>query len=130
MEEYAHLLRAIADGKKLQRLEEGVWVGMSPIAALSYVASDTVHAKRPERFRIAPAVIDINGRDVPEPLRIPPQKGADYWVAEIDVISVYVRRWYNDVDDRLRMRRGLCHATKEDAQAHVDALLSFTEVEV
>jgi hypothetical protein len=76
---------------------------------------------------IAPATININGYEVPEPLRTAPEPGSRYYVAStgVDIPSRY--EWLDDDVDYLYLARGIVHLTKEDASLHAKALLSFTE---
>jgi hypothetical protein len=79
-------------------------------------------ASAPKRF------ITINGFEVPEPAREPLETGEKYWVVELGSIrlcSDYV--WDDGEFDRLALQRGLIHKTKEAAEKHAKALLSFTE---
>lgn len=81
-------------------------------------------------YRRKPRTIRIGDHDVPEPMRVAPEYGATYWVAEPSV-DEFVRpyRCYGDDTDRRHLSRGLCHATREAALRHARALLSFTTAE-
>lgn len=81
-------------------------------------------------YRRKPRTIMINGHEVPEPLRLMPKDGDDYFIAEtdydLDPDTPY--EWESDEVDIYRFNAGLIHATKEAAIAHAKALLSFTEI--
>ena len=74
----------------------------------------------------APVFININGFQVPEPMRATPVKGSEYWYVELTT-SVISSRWDGYKADDIRLNKGLCHTTKEAAQLHSNAILSFTE---
>lgn len=77
-------------------------------------------------YRLKPNFIDINGHQVPEPVREPLQAGQEYWVADV---TKWDDEWYwnDDNRDNLWLERGLIHLTKEAADIHIAALLSFTQ---
>ncbi|EMO7834961.1 hypothetical protein AB2842_000859 [Morganella morganii] len=77
-------------------------------------------------YRLKPNFIDINGHQVPEPVREPLQAGRQYWVADV---TKWDDEWYWNDDNRynLWLKRGLIHLTKEAADIHIAALLSFTQ---
>jgi hypothetical protein len=70
--------------------------------------------------------ININGFEVPEPLREEPIKNSIYWVIGTD--ESYSCNW-RDLDfEKDRLKNGICHLTKEAAEIHRNALLSFTKI--
>ena len=77
-------------------------------------------------YRLKPRYIDINGHQVTEPVREPLQEGQEYWVADV---TKWDDEWYwnDDNRDNLWLERGLIHLTKEAADIHIAALLSFTQ---
>lgn len=95
-------------------LRGGAWYGMTdhPIWAAMF------------EYRRKPRMININGHEVPEPVRESLKCGEKYWLAcTTDVERFY---WNSDDNDRQWLADGLIHLTQEAAQTHVDALLSFT----
>ena len=78
-------------------------------------------------YRRKPKTISINGFEVPEPLREAPKIGQSYFIAEISNESVVSITWGNDEIDNRWFSRGLIHLTKEAAELHAKALLSFTQ---
>lgn len=125
MKEYAEILRAIADGRDVQIETCGTWGDPnSPALVLDCMLKGIA----PARLRVKPATININGHEVPEPLRVAPTEGTAYWrvsVSEIQLAGA-ANTWNDDAYDRRWLARGLCHATKEAAEQHARALLSFT----
>ncbi|MFA5166768.1 MAG: hypothetical protein WC449_05785 [Candidatus Paceibacterota bacterium] len=78
-------------------------------------------------YRRKPKTININGYEVPEPLRVKPECESIYYVAStsskrLETLII----WNNDEQDNEWLNNGLIHLTKEAAKLHVDALLSFT----
>ncbi len=78
------------------------------------------------KYRIKPRFIDINGHQVPEPVREPLKIGQVYWLARIHG-AVDSFEWEGDHACRVWLERGIIHLTKEAAEAHSVALLSFTQ---
>ncbi len=77
-------------------------------------------------YRLKPRYIDINGHQVPEPVREQLEIGQKYWVADIaDTIDEWL--WDDDERDDFLLERGLVHLTEAAAEAHIAALLSFTQ---
>lgn len=77
-------------------------------------------------WRIKPKTIRIGDYDVPEPLREMKQ-GQVYWIATTSGDVCHSIKNYGDSADVIWLARGLCHATREAAELHTKALLSFTE---
>lgn len=71
--------------------------------------------------------ININGFDVPEPIREEPEPGQRIYVADITSYQfILEHRWTGDGYDKRYLSRGLAHLSKENAIKHAKALLSFT----
>jgi hypothetical protein len=79
------------------------------------------------QYRRKPRAININGYEVPEPMREAPEKGAYYYAAATTATDFDPIEWFNDYCDKGWLSIGICHATKEAAIAHAKALLSFTQ---
>lgn len=127
MKEYAEILRAIGDGRDVQIFRT------DPTAAgtWTYIEAGTVlrmlgQGYKP-RLRVKPYnTIEINGHAVPKPLRVAPVEGDRCWVV---ALSTRRHQWGGFDYDKWWLARGLCHATKEAAEQHARALLSFTTTE-
>lgn len=115
----AEILRAIADGKTVQRLKDrGLWVDASLNCLCNYPTGS---------FRIKPETITINGHEVPAPVREPLKPHQTYWVAGPDRECIAERfKWTDDPIENHWFKRGLIHLSEEAAIAHAEALLSFT----
>lgn len=127
--DYADVLRAIADGKRVQYFGavSKAWEYVAPEEAMEWIA-DRLY--RPDELRIAPDTITINGREVPAPVRGEPEHGTPLWVARpaaIDLIGYF--SWGGSTYERGLIKRGLIHLTEEAARQHAEALLSFTRRE-
>jgi len=87
---------------------------------------DMEYRRKPEPVR----TININGYEVPEPLQEAPKDGTPYWTPTLyqgDLTSPVT--WRSDLVDLRVLQRGLIHLTREAAEAHAKALLSFTAKE-
>ncbi len=101
---------------QFQRLIGGEW--QTPIVGFVF---------QPEiKYRLKPRFIDINGHQVTEPVREPLEDDQEYWIADIRY-AVSVFNWENNDADNRWLERGIIHLTKEAAEAHSAALLSFTQ---
>ena len=85
----------------------------------------------PVYWRKKHRTININGHEVPEPLREHLKRGKSYYIPNIVFPAHYITiLWTSDDIDMRWLNDGLIHATKEAAIAHAEALLSFTRMEV
>ncbi len=80
-------------------------------------------------YRRKPRTININGFDVLEPVREPLEYGQEYYIptiaADLRVASLFT--WYDNDHDFRWLEKGIVHLTKEAAELHAKALLSFTQ---
>lgn len=66
----------------------------------------------------------INGHEYPEPERVEPEKGTNYFVPSISNMYCFVGfDWANNGHERRMLRRGLVHLTREAAEAHARAII-------
>lgn len=79
------------------------------------------------RYRRKPKKININGYEVPEPVREPLKKCDRYYVADFNGVFEY--EWAGDKTDFCRLENGLIHKSQDAAFLHTTALLSFTKIE-
>ena len=129
MKKFAHVLEWLGQEKKIQFEERSEkWVDMSPhdiFRLFSYRNART--DLRPEHFRVKPATIKIGDMEVPEPCREPLEIFQEYWLARIteeDVTCSF--DWKNDKYDRLWLKHGLIHTTKEAAELCRVALIKVS----
>jgi hypothetical protein len=79
-------------------------------------------------YRRKPRTININGFEVPEPVREPLGIDVHYYIPYLGGPSLAVDTvWWNDDCDTNRLKSGIVHLTKEAAMIHAKALLSFTQ---
>lgn len=124
---HAWFLRALTDGEPLENFEVKHinYAGFHCVAGyLSNLVTDSCKWE----VRRKPRMININGIEVPEPMREAPEIGTQYWIATVIDTEPGIYAWREDVIDRLWLSLGVCHLTKEAAEMHRKALLSFTEV--
>lgn len=81
------------------------------------------------KYRRVPRTININGHEVPEPLREIGSRVAVWLVALTSQDKVMLADTDYEWVRRIVIERGIAHATKEAAIAHAEALLSFTTTE-
>ena len=76
-------------------------------------------------YRRKPKTIRIGEFDVPEPVREPLEEGQKCWTPDVPFAARELV-WCGGSYDKFLLEAGLIHLTREAAQQHVDALLSFT----
>lgn len=124
----AEILRAIADGEELEQscAIQPWWGAVRTSTVLLWIYHNPTRDCTPY-FRIKPKTININGIEVPEPMREEPKKGTQVWVADLmNAGEVTCTSWYSGVAHKDYLKNGLCHLTEEAAIIHANALLSFT----
>ena len=96
---------------------------------------------RYHQYRRKPRTININGYEVPEPMRGEPESGSVYWITRIGVIiqepltspeHITARgpfTWVGSEFDRMCIDLGIAHTHIDYATRHAKALLSFTKQE-
>ncbi|WP_162817280.1 hypothetical protein [Morganella morganii] len=79
-------------------------------------------------YRLKPRYIDINGHQVPEPVREPLEIGAWFFMPSVDCIEMVSKvKWREDEYCDFYLRSGVVHTTEDAAIRHAVALLSFTQ---
>ena len=81
------------------------------------------------KYHRKPKTININGFEVPEPMRVRPAVGDNYFYPHLLSGGVRTYPWVGDEIDQRAFKSGQCHLTKEAAESHLEALLSFTALE-
>lgn len=127
---YAHILRAIAEGKNIQWLGgDARWYDQAADTTLLEITSSEFS---PARYRVhVENTIPINGHDVPKPLSEMPPKGTEvFWPsfgpnAGDDMTEQGEVGFYPTMLPDL-LAKGLLHLTSEAASQHASALASFT----
>lgn len=80
-------------------------------------------------YRRKPKFININGYEVPEPVRTPLKYDEEYYYINLySDIGTHCAMWRDDSFDKSVLKKGLVHLTEENAKIHYDALLSFTRI--
>jgi len=82
------------------------------------------------KYRRKQRTININGFEVPEPLRVAPEIGSKFYTPYILAISQknfwLLNAWSNCNYSYKLLADGMVHKTREAAELHAKALLSFT----
>jgi len=80
-------------------------------------------------YRFKTKMIKCGDLEFPEPMRVAPEVGDDYWRVCLDY-DIYAKKYtWSDCDwDKVALKRGIYHKTKEAAEAHARALIALTEV--
>lgn len=122
-EHQANMLRALADGKKLEAVHEktapGKWFEIQTLDNfMLFISSPDWY-----EVRIKPDVIVVNGIEVPAPEKVALGHGENYYLACPNREDGWVQsRWRGDDEDRLLLRLQILHRTPEAAGAHGKAM--------
>ena len=81
------------------------------------------------KWSIKDRTININGFEVPEPYRGEMENGQIYWFPSTNDDMPDFYEWEGDDVDKKIKENGLLHLSKEAAQMHLKALISFTKME-
>lgn len=68
--------------------------------------------------------VNVNGVDIPEPMRVAPEIGCEYFVPHLESkYTISVAFWMGSDLDRENLEKGLCYHNPHDAAMHAKALL-------
>lgn len=118
------IVQAIMDGKSVLR---GDGIRRQGYGAMHLFLADQA-LNQPMEWTVEPQTIRIGDRDVPEPLRVVPELGARYSLANIIDGTAATYCWHGNSLDFKWLKNGLIHATEEAAQAHIDEILELSRV--
>ena len=80
------------------------------------------------QYQRKPRTININGFEVPSPIRNPLKDGEVCYIVNLTENRAYCVIWCNTASFyRQWLKSGIIHSTKEAAEIHLKALLSFTQ---
>jgi len=112
----AEWLIAMAQGKPVQRFTAGgLWVGASLNCLCNYPSGT---------FRIKPETININGHEVPSPVREPLNYGTHYFMVSIGDASYTEHTWRDQKHDFRWLKYGQIQLTREGAIAQAKAMIA------
>jgi hypothetical protein len=78
-------------------------------------------------WKVKPRTININGYKVPEPIRIRPRKDELCYIPYLSDSKVQEFNFADSITSSRWFNQGLLHKTREAAELHLEALLSFTK---
>ena len=77
-------------------------------------------------WKVKPRTININGYEVPEPTRVKPRLGDKFYTVYLSAGTVECFTFDGSIPSNRWFNQGLAHKTREAAELHLKALLSFT----
>lgn len=124
---YADILIAIANGEQIEgKNEKDQWCVVDSNIVLYGIYST---GELDLDIRVKPKTININGHEVPEPVKVKPKIGDFYYaVSFTDLDNFFLSTFHDSYTDNLLFNKGIMHLTDEAVQKHAEALLSFTKV--
>ena len=121
----AEILRAIADGKKVQfRRTTQAWVGPWEDFDARAEPCWNLLASGKHQWRIAPKTIKIGDFEVPEPCREAPKAGQEFCAVN-PFSGPQWFTWNGSGEDLHALESGFVHLTKEAAETHYKAFKSL-----
>lgn len=116
----AEILRAIADGKKVQYRKFHP-LGWEPFQnADTYLCWKLLTGGSAVEWRIAPKTIKIGEHEVPEPCREAFKAGQEFWAVN-PFSGPQWFTWNGSKEDLHALESGFVHLTKEAAETHYEA---------
>ena len=95
------------------------WVNCETNTALWLICQGNGYA-----VRIKPKTIMIGDVEVPEPMRVAPERRTVYWLVNIANENVVAsQKWDDDQADQRWLKAGICQATEQGAKEMLDALI-------
>jgi len=125
MPEWGDVLHVDGDPVVVVRLRGGDWVEVAD-------KFGKWHGLLMEDFdEYQSRTITVNGVEVPAPEREPLEIGQEYWLADITTGIPIEFAWSGNenVPDDYWLSNGFVHLNKENAQAHIDAVISANKGE-
>jgi hypothetical protein len=119
----AEILRAIADGKKVQyrNAVTGTWEDLD---VKDVVACMNLLAPGKLQWRIAPKTIKIGDIEVPEPCRVTPEVGQKFWtLTPFGGAAHFI--WDGTKPCYDALEGGFVHLTEDAARQHYEAIKSL-----
>ena len=122
----AEILRAIADGKKVQYRKYHP-PGWEPFQnADTYLCWKLLTGGSAVEWRIAPKTIKIGDYEVPEPCREVPEAVQKVWaIHPINRVEPFT--WYGSKACHRALNDGFVHLTEEAARQHYEAITSLVK---
>lgn len=82
-----------------------------------------------EQYRLVQEMVTVGDVSFPKPVSKPLKTGTEYWLVQPDYLNHTMGdsyTWYADANDRLFLKRGLIHLSKENAIEHSKALIQLS----
>lgn len=132
--DFKALWRAKAEGKEIEARSTmpapvgypPEWIAMSESTTPAMCAEFFFAQEEAWKFRIKPETVTVNGHELPAPLTR--EYRGEYWAVQLYGAPCIDHTGFDNdpTDGTLRaLENGLCHATKEDAEAWTRALLDW-----
>ena len=124
----AEILRAIADGKKVQYRnttsnKDGTWKDFDKNIE---ACSNLLTGHPVVEWRVAPKTVKIGDFEVPEPCRVAPEVGQRFWAVN-PFSGPQSFLWDGYKGDHYALDSGFVHLTEEAARQHYEAIKSLLE---
>ena len=120
----AEILRAIADGKKVQYRERHSSSGWEFFDSSDEFLCWKLLKGGSTEWRIAPKIVKIGEHEVPEPCREAFCSGQKFWAVN-PFAGPQCFTWDGSKEDYHALNSGFAHLTKEAAEQHYEAIKSL-----
>lgn len=121
-ENQREILQALLDGKDIEFSHDDVteWYPILDFSSFVY------HLNEGNPVRIKPRTIIVNSVEVPEPMKVKPEDGTQYYTAAPN--PGLCLTWFDDGCDNEYFNAGICHSTPEAAALHWEAMIKPSKI--
>ena len=117
-EDLLQLIAAAGRGEVIEVLAHNNWCEVESLYDLT-----VMHSNR-RTLRIKPKTITLAGIEFPEPLRVAPEMGTEFWLVDTHFFHKVARRvWYDGTDQNYWLHAGLLQATEKGAKDQSKAMI-------
>lgn len=97
------------------------WTDLDRSYSLDVFDGKFIFVKKPVKQK----TIVISSIEVPAPLDIEPELDAEYWITSPAADCLALKsKWCSSLNEKLWLKRGLLHSTRENAMTHAQALIA------
>ena len=79
------------------------------------------------QYRRKPRTVQIGDIEVPEPCKVEPEDGQEYYIPLLTTAGASLRTWYGDKHDTYALKSNLVHLDFQSAALHAKALVEVSK---
>ncbi len=130
MNNYREMYEALLRGDTLYCGNNEIVMRHDGVIINQHGAISWIEDVTPINCSIKPKTININGFEVPEPVREPLKEDENFWLTNVDGHPGFLlMKWDNTKSQNFWLSKGMIHRSEAAAVLHAKSLWSFTEKE-